>query len=728
MKFTFNPCSHIYNKELNVFQNNLYLILILTVFIQAQDRATVTGTITAESGESLSYVNVYFLDSLEGAMSDEKGKFSIITQKTGKRILRITHIGFEQQDLELLVEFGLNKINAVLVKSFIEMDPVTVSAGSFTMADEEGQTLTSMDVVTTAGAAADIFRAIQTFPGVNVVDEGAGMYVRGGDVSETTVILDQATISHPYKYESDTGGYFGMISPFLLSGTFFSSGGFSAKYGNVLSGVLAMESLDLPAKSSVNIGAGLAALSLGGAWLLEPEKLGVQFSGNYSDTKYLFKVNGGESRFDKVPISWDGNVSGVYKYSSKGQVKLFHYSNVDEIGVNVETPVFEGIMVSDTRTQLTNVQWRHLFRKGILAKSSLSLNRFGQGMTLGNLSRNLDDDLLKWRTDISIPLNEKFTLNTGLIVDDLKTILAMTYPLDSNDLRPESETESVDIDYHMGHWGFYAEGELNMTRRLYSVAGVRMDFLNNPRQTVSDPRISLHYRLTDKQFLKAATGIYHQYPNAQYRDSQNGNPDLKAMQAVHAILGYEYKSEITNLKVETYYKDYTQLILDDTTKNYSNDGYGFAYGMDIFLKGQLPLISGWISYSYLQSKRKELSHLDLVPTNYDINHNITAALKTRLGALNNLGLTYRYTTGKPYTPALNSWNSARLPALQRLDLSFSRVFFMSGEKLLVIYAAVSNVLDRDNVYGYIYSPDYSESTELTSTHGRNVYFGFSMSL
>jgi len=689
---------------------------------------TVLGNVQSDEGESLSYVNVFFTDNLEGTISDTSGEFSIVTSTHGERVLRISHIGYEQIDLPINVNNGMASIEVILNKSFMEMDPVTVSAGSFTMADEEGQTLTTMDVVTTAGAAADIFRAIQTFPGVNQVDEGAGMYVRGGDVSETTVILDQATISHPYKYESDTGGYFGMISPFLLSGTYFSSGGFSAKYGNVLSGVLAMESLDIPSRSSMNIGAGLAALSLGGAWVVSPDKLGIQFSGNYSDTKYLFKVNGGEDRFQKMPTSWDGNMSAVYKYSPKGQFKLFHYSNIDEIGVNVESPSFNGVMLSDNGTDLTNLQWRHLFDNGLMVKSSLSLNQFSQGMSMGIFSQDMNDAIWKWRTDLSYTVSENVKVNAGIISDDLRTDLVMTYPLDENDLSHSAPTGTYNIDYKTRHYGAYVETELNLSNRLFSTIGIRSDLLDDPKQTEIDPRLSLNYRLSDTQFLKVATGIYHQYPKAQFRDEHSGNPNLKAMEATHAILGYEYKAEVTNLKIEVYQKQYENLVLEDSLTFFTNDGHGFAYGADVFLKGDLPLISGWISYSYLQSKRKEMDHLRLVPTDYDINHNLTAALKMSIATVNSFGLTYRYTTGKPYTPAKDQWNANRLPPMQRLDLSMSRVFFYPNDKMLVIYGAVSNVLDRQNVYGYLYSPDYSERIELKSTHGRNIYFGFSFTI
>ncbi len=37
-------------------------------------------------------------------------------------------------------------------------------------------------------------KSLKTFPGVAMVDEGAGLFVRGGDVSETVILLDQGTV------------------------------------------------------------------------------------------------------------------------------------------------------------------------------------------------------------------------------------------------------------------------------------------------------------------------------------------------------------------------------------------------------------------------------------------------------------------------------------------------------------------------------------------------------
>src|SRR5262249_58175446 len=99
------------------------------------------------------------------------------------------------------------------------------------------------------GAAADLMRALQTLPGVAQIDEGAGLYVRGGDSSEVLVLLDDAVVFHPYRAETPGGGLFGSVEPFLLEGASFATGGFSARWGNALSAVLDLHGLARPEAS-----------------------------------------------------------------------------------------------------------------------------------------------------------------------------------------------------------------------------------------------------------------------------------------------------------------------------------------------------------------------------------------------------------------------------------------------------------------------------------------------
>ena len=125
-----------------------------------------------------------------------------------------------------------------LESTAISTGVVMVTASSYGTEEDNGVVMTSMDVITTPGGAADIFQSLKTLPGITQVSESAELYVRGGDPNETITLLDQASLYHPYTYESVYGGLFSNINTETIEGMYFSSGGFSSRYGNALSGVL----------------------------------------------------------------------------------------------------------------------------------------------------------------------------------------------------------------------------------------------------------------------------------------------------------------------------------------------------------------------------------------------------------------------------------------------------------------------------------------------------------
>jgi len=253
---------------------------------------TIQGTVTDSKSKPLAYANVFLVKTLEGGMSDNNGNFSFQSHAFGKHTLTCTYIGYDKFQQKIVLRPGETiRLNIELRQAAVKTRPITVQASAFKTADEEGVALTTMDVVRTPGAAADVFWAIKSFPGLQQVEEGAGLFVRGGDVSETAMYLDGALIQHPYKYESPTGGFFGTFNPFLLKGTFFSSGGFSSQYGNALSAALAMESHDLPARRQMGFGVGLAAESIFLTLPIIEDKLGISLSGNRSNTNMMFELN-----------------------------------------------------------------------------------------------------------------------------------------------------------------------------------------------------------------------------------------------------------------------------------------------------------------------------------------------------------------------------------------------------------------------------------------------------
>ncbi|MFQ5771633.1 MAG: carboxypeptidase-like regulatory domain-containing protein, partial [bacterium] len=383
-------------------------------FAQTRNIKTITGVTVDQKGTPLPYVNVYIKNSFEGDVSDSTGYFEIRTKLTGQHILIASMIGYDQKSIVIeLSDSNIGPIKLILTTKAIAMPEATITASSFSSGDEKGVTLKRLEVVTTPGAAADIFLAIKTFPGLAHIDEGSGLFVRGGDVSETVTILDQATVVHPYRYESPTGGTFGTITPFLVQGTFFSSGGFSAKYGNALSGILAMESLKQPLQPVNTFNIGLAATSLGIALPLKNKKLGLRFSGNRSSTSLMFRVNGRYSEFTKHPRGTDANFNLNYDYSKTGHIKLFAFAAENQLGVKVDQPSFDGIFNNNDINQLFNFQWTELLSKNWFIQASLSLNSYRTNRSLGVLDLEQKDQTYKFRLDSEKQFSSKFKINFG---------------------------------------------------------------------------------------------------------------------------------------------------------------------------------------------------------------------------------------------------------------------------------------------------------------------------
>ncbi len=553
------------------------------------------------------FANVQIINSFEGGISNAGGHFVFATRSSGEVYVRATSIGYEAAEQKAQTQAGdTNRVNFILREALVDLKETVVTASAFITGDEgKGVTLRRLEVVTTPGVAADIFLAIKTFPGLAMVDEGSGLFVRGGDVTETVTLLDQATVVHPYKYESPTGGVFGTISPFLVSGTFFSSGGFSARYGNALSGVLAMESQNLPDASAYTLNLGLAAASAGAQMVLIPNKLGIRFSGNRSFTDAMFRLNGRRDEFTVTPRGSDGNLSLIYQYSPTGRIKLFSFAENNRIGVHVDEPSFDGVYRGEEANQLHNLQWTELWR-GWLIKTSVSLNRYDTKRQLGNLNLQPRDDTYKMRFDAEKELNPRLRLAWGNEIERTTNHFQGSVPKNENILDPNAEAYHLDEKYSAQREGAYVEIETQPARRWTGGAGVRVDHHHLAHETTIDPRLSLRFDFSKQTRLRFAWGIYHQFPQAYLFNPQSGNSTLSSQRAQHFIAGLEHQKQNTLFKIEAYHKPYQHLLVEDLIRHYSNRGEGSASGLDLFFKYGAFLqtrFNGWLSYGYLHARR-----------------------------------------------------------------------------------------------------------------------------
>ena len=364
-------------------------------------KSVISGLVLDANNNPLPYVNVYIKDSFDGAMTDTSGKFVFKTAFKGKVRLIASLIGYKTFDkVYEIVELKNKHLTIYLNNKAVRTKEVVVTASSFGTEKGKGIVLSPLEVYMTPGGAADIFQTLKTLPGLTQVSESAELYVRGGSPDETLITVDQAPIEHPYTFESAYGGIFSSINTSAVKDMYFSSGGFSAKYGNTMSGVLELQTKDEPLANQLYLGLSLANLDITGTRQFINDKLGIRFNFRKSFTKPIFLLNGSSREFTLVPESNDFYGSLIYKFSRTGQLKFFTSGENDKEGVNVQLPGYIDQFNGKSGNNFYNLQYKDIPTTDMSIKSSLSFSRFTDNWKLGVLDFTQTDRVFDSRTDI----------------------------------------------------------------------------------------------------------------------------------------------------------------------------------------------------------------------------------------------------------------------------------------------------------------------------------------
>lgn len=724
------------------------ILLSLANEAYAEPGTLVRGTVRDASGAALAGAVVYLRGTNSLSVCDMEGRFQIQGAPASEAVLVVTLSGFRAE--ERIVLFGEQPVELdITLELEGRYEDVRVTAYSRLPKPVNHQTqLTPLAVIRTPGASADLYRTLQMQGGVVKVDDGAGLFVRGGDISETKTYLDRAPLEHPYRYETPNGGMFGTVRPFLLSGISLSIGGFPARFGNVLSGVLELQSDDRPQRTMLTATAGLAAVS-GSLSLPVGERAGLRFSGNQSLTRLLFTLNSVEQRFDRHPSGTDFSFNFYADSRRAGSFRAYLFDSQDQIGVELEGTLFAGVLNSRERNGLASLGWQKTLSNQWLMEWSISRSRYAQYLEVGIVELRLADTSECARLDLMGQI-ENWTLRAGGEFERQAFTLSGLDSSTGGDLGGIQGTRRWSMDFINRRLGGYLELERSLGR-LSANVGLRGDHFGVMNAWTADPRLSATYQIAPAHRLRLAWGIYHQAPAPAYLDRQFGNSRLQPMSSKHWIAGYRFgkENDPVFLRVEGYAKSYARLPVEDRQLNFSDKGDGFARGFDVFVR----LFRGsrweaWTSYSYVVARRRytrledrgryQLPERRFRPE-FEIPHTLQWVFEGALTPSVTLAGSFRLASGKPFTPVVGAeskgngyvpvygeFNSQRYPVYHRLDLNLSRMNSLGGKTALVQFLGLTNLLDRKNAFDYTYSPDFSERRPSRSAWGRTFYFGISL--
>jgi vitamin B12 transporter len=705
---------------------------------QSDSVTALQGTVRTGDGDAVENANVFLLETLEGALTDADGRFALRTARSGSSTLVVRRIGFRSAQLRITLPTTAT-IEISLVAEATRLAPVTVQAGRYTAGDERGATLTSLEVVTTPGAAANVNRAVQTLPGTQAVDEGTALFVRGGDYTETKVLLDDAVLLSSTQLRTPTGTFTGTVDPFLLDGIFFSSGGFGARYGNALSSIVSLRTQGRPERSSATASAGLAALS-GSVAIALPHSTGIRAAGNRLDLGPFLRVNGSPHEYDPPPTGHDLSGSATWRYRPTATLKLFTIDQHTRLGVGVDEASFGGLYDVDVKASMTVLSWHDALGKGS-SWVSLSTSRLNEQEEFGafRLDKRLRSSQLSAMAEW--PAVPSLTVRAGIELERTGSGFDGSIPERDDDVAPGARTTVFHSDITGERDGVFAEAEWRIGPPLVATTGVRSDRSELTDERTADPRVSLALSLGGGATVTAAWGIYHQVPDPIFLAPDFGDPSLPPMRATQSVIGVQLERDRLMGRLELYDKRYRALALLTRDDEVVGGGRGRSRGADVWLKGRAPLgVDARLAHSFVSSRRTDASSGIVTRAPFDVTHSLTALAERRWPGI--IGsIAYRYATGRPFTPVVSAtfdparsvWMPAygtpmseRLPDFHRLDLSVGHIRRVGESLQAVLFYSLSNALDRENVHAYRYTADYRERIPVRSLFNRAHYFGFSL--
>jgi outer membrane receptor protein involved in Fe transport len=197
----------------------------------------VTGKIVdAKSGKALGYANVAIVGTTLGGFSQEDGTYVIANVPEGPQDVQVTFIGYEGQHKQVKVEADKTttvdfRLKEVVVKTEKEVliqaqrPLVDVKKASTTRVYDEGE-LKALTIEPTLDSV------IEQQPGVT--KDNNQIHIRGGRSDETLYIVDGVQMRDLLTGDSRGGN----ISARSVAEVSIITGGFDAKYGQALSGVV----------------------------------------------------------------------------------------------------------------------------------------------------------------------------------------------------------------------------------------------------------------------------------------------------------------------------------------------------------------------------------------------------------------------------------------------------------------------------------------------------------
>jgi len=703
---------------MNISKKQFSIIIIISLVVSILPftsiaQTKISGLVTQKNGTPIDGANVYLETTYDGSSTDEKGYFSFTTEETGLQTLIVSNVTYESFKMLADVTQMLN-VTIQLREDVNSLDTVIISAGTFEAGDNSKvSVLKPLDVVTTASALGDFVGALQTLPGTTTVAEDGRLFVRGGDAEETQIFIDGIRVFTPYTPTTNNVPTRGRYSPFLFDGITFSTGGYAAEYGQALSSVLLLNTIDEPVQDATDI----AIMSVGGGigntqkW----EKSSLSLNTSYINLAPYIAAFPDRNDWIK-PYEAVGGESVFRRKFEKGLFKFyaaFDVTNFELIQEDINLP-------GGLHFKLKNINlYSNAGYSGDLGES-WKIMAGGSYTHANNKVGIVDSDIIDIENSAHLKLKfrKRFSNRVKLNIGAEQFL---------TDFVEEFENPFVHARYGFNNniTAAFTEADLIFSRQFAMKLGVRGEYSYLFDQFTVSPRTSLAYKTGKSSQISVAYGDFYQQPLNAILKFQPRLPDgqvnLEAQKTQHYILNYQYSARNRIFRAEAYRKQYDNLITFDGEfpgfdNNYTNDGDGYAQGIDIFWRddNSIKNVDYWVSYSYLDTKRMYLNYPTEATPSFANTHNLSVVGKYWVGDWKSqFGISYQYASGRSYTnPNEPGFLQEKTRAYN--SLSINCAYLISQQKIL--YFSINNLPGFTNINSY----QYTSAPDINGNYNRRA--------
>ena len=697
----------------NVMKKIMYLFLFLAPYL-AIAQTTISGSVKDNKGRPIDLVNIYLKDVFDGSVTASKGDFTFSTHVKGKAIISVSSLGYISIEKEITIGSKNLFFDFILQEATGNLDEIVISAGVFDASDKKKSSiLKPLDIVTNPGANGDMYAALATLPGVTPVGNETGLFVRGGEASETKTIIDGTLVTKPFFSTIPNIPSRGRFDPFLFKGTLFSTGGYSAQYGQALSSVLVLNTNDMPSKSSASFDVNMAGLgaSFTKVW---KKKTAVLATIGYTNLSTLFSLVPQNRVWDTAPTGTSASVGFRHRTEQGGIYKSFLQYGSSTVALNIQT--YENASsISKFTNSSKNVFWNNSF--------SGYLNDHWKVFLSGSLSFDEDKDQFNAHGSFEKDWLGQSRVSLSRRLGKVQMRFGGEMQWFKNEFITNDKLTTIDNNLT----ALYVESDIKFSKKLAVRVGLRGEQVSVLEHSSIMPRLSLSYRLGRKSLVSFAYGTFYQTPQKEYLRKTT---QIDFENSTHYIANFQWKTKQRLFRIEAYFKDYNHLIKQEYNLDLNNSGIGFSKGIDVFWRDQKSIekLTYWLSYSFVDSKRFYRDFpIETTPT-FVSKHNLSLVANYKLTPLIRAGFAYSFASGKPYfNPNNEVFLSDTTIDYHNLNFSASYLASIFGN-FSVIFASIKNPFGFKQVFGYRYSDDGTQRSPILPSTNWSFFAGVSISL